>query len=137
MVSFVGQEYATTVLYPDTQDIELIEDFYNVTVHVYKESTITLDGYENTKCVEAPVDGVGSLFGLTEEKCFDLNVPSLEVESALIGGGRTQEFITEDILQRSQELNINVPMFFEPTKVEDLQANFILADDSPVYINFA
>jgi len=136
VVTFSGEKYTTTVLYPETREVELIEDLYNISVYVYKETSLKLQGYDDKKCVDAPVDGVGSLFGLTQEKCFDINIPEMEIDSALIGGGKTEDYFTEDQLRRSRQINLNVPKFFEPNKIEDIQANYILLEESPVYISF-
>jgi hypothetical protein len=136
VVSFIGEKYSTTVLYPETTTVELIEDYYNVSVNLYKSTSLTVQGYDDQKCVDTPVSGIGSLFGITEEKCFDINIPQMDIESALVGGGQTQDYVTEDILRQSKKINLNVPKFFEPQTIEDVQANYVLLEESIIYVDF-
>lgn len=136
VISFNGEKHSRTVLYPETQPIELIEDYYNVTVLVHSDVSLNLAGINERICVDVPVQGIGTLFGLTEEKCSDINIPDMKVDSALMGGGKTTEYITEDILKKSRKLNIRVPLFYAPMTIEDIQANYILAEESVVYIDY-
>jgi len=136
VITFTGEDYSTTILYPETKTVELVEDYYNVSVFVYSDSSLTVKGVQESKCVDVPVQGIGNLFGLTEEKCQDINIPDMEVDTALVGGGKNIEYITEDILKRSNELNINVPIYNAPDTIEALQDNYALVEDSTIYLEF-
>lgn len=136
VITFNGEDYSTTVLYPEMETVELVEDYYNVSVFVYSDSSLTVKGVQESRCVDVPVQGIGNLFGLTEEKCQDINIPDMEVDTALIGGGKTQEYITEDVLKISSELNINVPIYNAPDTIEALQDNYGFVEDSTVYLQF-
>jgi hypothetical protein len=136
VVTFSGSDYSATVLYPEMKTVELVEDYYNISVFAYSDSSLTVKGIQESKCVDVPVQGVGNLLGLTEEKCQDINIPNMEVDTALIGGGKNKEYITEDILKRSSELNINVPIYNAPDTIEALQDNYALVEDSAIYLEF-
>jgi hypothetical protein len=136
VITFSGEKHSTTVLYPDMKEAELIEDLYNVSVFVYTDTKLTVQGISEQKCVDVPVGGIGGLFGLTEERCQEINIPDMEIESALIGGGKTQDYMTEDILKRSSKLNIEIPIFNKPETIEDIQQNYVIVEDSLVYLNF-
>lgn len=136
VITFSGEKHSTTVLYPDMKEAGLIEDYYNVSVFVYTDTKLTVQGISDQKCVDVPVEGIGGLFGLTEERCQEINIPDMEIESALIGGGKTQDYMTEDTLKKSRELNIEIPIFNEPQTIEDIQQNYVIVEDSPVYLSF-
>lgn len=136
VVTFNGEKYSTTVLYPQMKTVKLIEDYYNVSVFVYTNTTLTIKGISEQKCVDVPVDGIGNLFGLTEERCQDIEIPDMKVDTALIGGGKTQDYMTEDILKMSNKLNIQIPIYNKPQTIDDLQEIYVIVEDSPVYISF-
>jgi len=85
--------------------------------------------------VDVPETGLAGLFGVEIEKCFDINIPETEVSYAIVGGGKTQEYFTENQLRNSRELNINVPFFSLPKTLEDLQKNQMAAEDEMVYLS--
>ena len=50
------------------------------------------------ECVEIPKSSLGGIFGLTEEKCFDIVIPAQIVSNVLAGGGTQKHYILEDDL---------------------------------------
>jgi len=136
LVSFVGEEYSTTVVYPEMSDVDLVEDYYNISVYVYNKAGFFIPEFEQRKCVDVPESGLGGLFGVEKEKCFDIELPEMEVEFAVVGGGKAQEYILEDVLKNSNEININVPLFGIPSSLEELQENHLLVEDERVYISY-
>jgi hypothetical protein len=136
MLNFVSDDYSTTAIYPDSNSVVLVEGNYNVTVYVYQNSTLTLPGSSDRICVDVPVGGVGGLLGMEEEKCYDVNVPSMSVDMAVIGGGKSYDYVAESMLSGSTELNVNVPLFGKPSSLESLQENYALVEDSRVYLEF-
>jgi hypothetical protein len=136
VITFVGENYATTVLFPETKTVELAEDLYNISVSVYRNSTLTVQGINEQKCIDVPVQGIGNLLGLTEERCELINIPDMEIDSALVGGGKTQDYITEDALSRANELNLNVEIFPTPSTLDELQQIYTLTDGGQLYVSF-
>ena len=136
LVTFKADDYSTTVFYPETKNVQLVESYYNVSVFVYRNSSLTFPGTTDRKCVTVPSSGVGGVFGLKEEKCFDINIPSSSIDSAVVGGGKTEEYITQGQLSDSKELNINVPLFPTPKNLEELQSVYTQAEDATVYLEF-
>jgi hypothetical protein len=134
VIYFKGEDYATSVNYPDSKKIDLVEDFYNVSVFVYSDSSLKFEGINERICVDVPV--FGGLGGVTEEKCNDVNIPSMDVDYALVGGGNNVEYVTEDILKRKSKLNLEVELFSNPESLEDLEKNNVLLEDSVVYISY-
>ena len=136
VVSFTGEDYSATVMYPETNSVVLVEGQYEVSVYVYRDSTLSFAGSNERMCVDVPVSGVGGLLGIEEEKCYDVNVPGFEVDMAVIGGGRSTEYIAESMLAESKELNLNVPLFEVPSSLDELQTNYALVEDSAVFLEF-
>ena len=136
VVSFVGRDYSTTVMYPEMESVTLVEGMYNVSVYVYKNSTLSFAGSNERMCVDVPVEGVGGLLGVEEEKCYDVDVPGFDVDMAVVGGGKASEYIAESMLSEFTKLNLNVPLFDVPGSLEDLQSNYMLAEESTVFVEF-
>jgi len=136
MVSFVSDDYSTSAYYPEMDSVELVEGYYNVTVYAYSGSSLIIPETHERKCVEVPEDGIEGLFGAVKERCFNIDLPSTEVEMAVVGGGKTREYITEGQLEGARELNVNVPLFGVPGSLDELQDNYIKVEDSIVYLSF-
>ncbi len=136
MVSFMSEDYSTTVMYPEIKNVTLVEGEYDVSVYIYQNSTLTLESHSDRMCVDVPVSGVGGLLGLEEEKCYDIDVPSMAVEMAVIGGGSSTEYVAESMLSDSVELNLNVPLFGRPASLDELQENYASVETSRVFLEF-
>jgi len=136
MVSFTSDDYSATVMYPEAKNITLVEGEYNVSVYVYEDSSLHLEGYSDTMCVDVPVSGVGGLLGLEKEECYDIEVPGMDIEMAVVGGGSSTEYIAESMLSDSVELNLKVPLFNRPTSLDGLQKNYEAVDLATVFLEF-
>ena len=44
----------------------------------------------------------GTLFGRTEEQCFDITLPAQTIENALTAGGKVQEYILKSNVWQMQ-----------------------------------
>ena len=135
LVTFESDDFSTTVVYPDTKNIELIEGYYNVSVYVYRISSLRIPAYTDKKCVQVPKSSILGVLGSTEEKCFDLTMPEQNIDSAIVGGGKTREYITENQLSSGRILAINIPLFKTPSTLQELQDNYIKLDDSIVFVD--
>ncbi len=136
LVRFVSKDYSATAMYPEVDSIELIEGDYNVSVQVYDDSSLKFPEVSDRKCVDVPESGISGFFGKETEKCFDISFPETEVTFAVVGGGKTSEYITEGQLIDSTEININVPLFNMPGNLDELQQNYLLSEDEVIYISY-
>ena len=136
VVTFVSSDYSVTVLYPEMDSIELIEGYYNVSVHVYDGSSLKFPATSRKECVDVPESGLSGMFGGMSEKCYDINMPEMDIDFAVVGGGKVQEYITSEDLANSKELNLNVPLFGLPTSIEGLAANAERVDDEIVEVYY-
>ena len=137
IVTFIKEDgKTTTISYPDQKTIKLSEGQYEIKVHIYTTTEIRLQGSSQIKCVSVPKSGFFSLFGATEEKCFNLDIPSQIVDQGVSGGGNQNYYIAESELQNSNILRINARGFGIPSKVEDLQLNYNAIEVSGLDIDF-
>src|SRR3989344_1527012 len=136
VVTFTKDSEVQTVAYPEIKEIELTEGQYEVKAYVYSDSTINLEGSTTEKCVDVPKIGLLGMFGMTEEKCFTIEIPSQVVSFAVSGGGKQQYYAAESELENSKKLIIDANSFGVPTKVEDLQINYNNAEINGLEIIF-
>jgi len=136
IITFTKEDKVRTLAYPDQKTIELTPGQYEIKMYVYTESSIKLEGSSEQKCVEIPKSGIGGVLGITEEKCFNLEIPGQTVDKGVSGGGTQDYFISESELEFSDKLIINPSRFGNPTSVEDLQINYNRIDVEDLIINF-
>ena len=136
IITFKKDNETTTVAYPEQRTVELTEGQYSISAYSYSDSEISLKGSTSQKCVEVPKGGFLGVFGFNEEKCFDLQVPDQTVDSAVSGGGKQEYYITESELSDSKKLVINMEDFGAPKTLEDLAANYNLAENSKLTLEF-
>ena len=136
VVSFDSPDYSSTVLYPEQDSIELVEGNYNVSVLVYDRSGLKFPASKKRECVSVPEKGLSGIFGAKREKCYTIDVPETEIGFALVGGGKTSEYVTEEMLSNSEKINIDVLVFDIPESLRDLQKNYALVEDARVYLDY-
>ena len=136
LVVFDSPDYSKSILYPDMNSAELIEGYYNISVYAYKNSTLKIPSTTRRQCVNVPKSGVAGVFGIEEEKCFNIETPETEVSFAVVGGGKTADYFTESQLGDARELNINVPLFKTPQSLDDIQNNYAEVENAVLGVNF-
>ena len=136
VISFVSDDGVTTIVYPDKKTIGLSEGQYEVQVHTYKNSTLTLGAVTKEQCVEVPQTGVQGFFGFTKEKCFTVEFPAQTVGNALSGGGKQNYYILESELSDSTTIEINADNLPTPGTIEQLQSNYLLFEERGLEIDF-
>jgi len=127
--------YVSSAALPDVNMIKLSEGQYSVKVYVYGDSSIAIPASTKTECMDAPREGLLGFIGMTEEKCFDINIPATKVDYGLIGGGTQSAYILESELMKSK-LTVSVDKFSSPKSLEELSSNFELADEKGVGLDF-
>jgi hypothetical protein len=136
IVSFNSDTNSKTVVYPEQRTVELTEGQYEITTYIYRSSALVLSEISERKCVDVPRPGIGGLIGLTGEECFDIEIPSQSVESALAGGGKQNYFILESELEGAREVEISASSLPAPSTLEQLQDNYILFETRGLDIRF-
>ncbi|MBU2104519.1 MAG: hypothetical protein KKF67_01960 [Nanoarchaeota archaeon] len=136
IASFISDDGSETIIYPGQKKIKLSEGQYEVKVYIYKNSSLTLGATTKKQCMEVPQSGLGGLFGITEEKCFDINIPEQIISEALVGGGSENYYILESELQNSNTLEINAGSLSSPKSLEELQNNYLLFESKGLDVVF-
>ena len=82
---------------------------YEIQVYIYRNSSLKLESTTKEQCIEIPQSGIGGFFGLTQEKCFDIEIPSQIVSSALSGGGKENYLLVENYYPRTHGKTLVFP----------------------------
>ena len=135
-ISFVSEDFSAMAIYPEISSVELIEGYYNITVYVYDDSSLVFPALNERKCVDVPESGLAGIFGVQAEKCFDINIPQTQIDFAVVGGGKSQEYIDVTSLKNSNEINMAVPLFDLPRDLDELQENHIRVENERLVISF-
>lgn len=126
-----------TIAYPEQKQIQLTEGSYNITLNIYKDSSITLRGFTKRTCIDVPKKGILGIFGVTEERCFNMEIPSQIVSYALAGGGKAVYYFTESELESSTKLEIRAESLLQPTSIEQLQENYDKIKDKTLWLTLS
>jgi hypothetical protein len=134
LVSFESEDYSATAVWPDLKEVKLIEGYYNISVYVYRNSSLVLPASVRRECVNVPKEGIGGIVGLEEERCFDISLPEQEISFAVVGGGRTADYFISSDLAEAEKISVVAPMFDTPSSLEDVQRNYLLVEESNVEV---
>jgi hypothetical protein len=136
-VYFTSEKNTKIVSYPEQKEVSLSEGNYNLSVYIYKDSSLKLTAATTKECVDVPSSGIAGLLGITDKKCFDVNVPSQIISNVLSGGGvKDNYYILEGDLKNSNSIEINADAFATPSTLEQLQNNYLLFDSSELEVSF-
>jgi hypothetical protein len=135
VISFESEDTSVTGAWPEQKSLSLSEGSYNISVFIYRNSSIYLQETKMQKCVEMPQPGLLGVLGFNTEKCFDLTIPSQTLSNVVVGGGKAQQYITETELQKGKVeiLAESLPL---PISLEQLQKNYELLEAKKVYLEF-
>ena len=137
IVTFVSEEGGSkTILYPEQKQVELNSGQYEIRVYIYREGEIEIPQTVQKQCMEVPLTGIGGLFGITQEKCFDVVLPEQTLSNVLGGGGNQNYYIAESELEQSTIVDINAESLPVPRTIEQLQESFIIFEDKGLDITF-
>ncbi len=134
LITFAGENYQTTIVYPEQEKIELSEDDYEVSVSIYSDSSLKIPESTTHKCIDVPRGGLFGLFGATKEKCIDITIPEQEIPSSLVGGGKSQEYILDSQLKSAAEIVIDAPSLPTPSSLEELGQNYEIFETQKINV---
>jgi len=136
IITFDSGDTQETVAYPQQKSVSLPEGLYNVSVYVYKNSSINIPATKKEICNEVPKSGVLGILGLTEEKCFNVDLPSQTLNNVIAGGGKSPGYFIESELKKGN-LEINVDSMPIPASLEQLQDSYNLLEVKSVDLEFS
>ncbi len=135
IIYFISGENAKAIAYPEQRSVELSEGQYEIQVQIYQDSSIKIGEMITEQCIDVPRSGILGVFGLKEERCFEIEVPEQIISQALVGGGKQNYYILESELMSSDTIEINAQSLPEPETIEQLQDNYLLFEDKGLDIN--
>jgi hypothetical protein len=135
IIYFNSPSNSRTVSYPQEKTVKLIEGEYNISVYIYRNSSISFPQTTRQECTDVALEGIGGLFGLTQKKCFDVTIPSQIITSSLAGGGNKNYYFFEIDLSNFKNVEINADSFGIPTTLEELQSNYLNFDTKELEVN--
>ncbi len=133
---FTGEDgYSVSAVLSEDNTIDLKEGLYDIAVYVYGNSNVIIPATRKTQCFNAAKTGIAGIFGGTREECVDVEIPAVNIDYALRGGGKTTSYILESELSLGR-LTIDVSELPKPTTLEQLQYNFEVFDTLGVELEF-
>ncbi|MEN9626551.1 MAG: hypothetical protein RL557_879 [archaeon] len=132
LIVFKKENGETIVNYPEQKEIALSEGQYQIKTYVYSPLSITVKGSVTHTCTTVPVSGISSVFGQTEENCFDYQSPDQEITTGISGGGNQPYYFSESELETSNTIRLDVGNFGVPTRVEDIQLYHTFVENSSI-----
>jgi hypothetical protein len=112
MIYFDSGDDSKSLYYPVGKEIKLSEGEYNITVYVYKNTTVSIPESTSENCFDAP-NGILGLFGVTKKQCVSVVIPAQQLGNSVVGGGKLNQYITESELQQGNFVmdvgNLNTP----------------------------
>jgi len=135
-IYFTSDSDSKVVSYPSQKTVKLSEGQYNVSVYIYKNSSLKLAETTQEECIDVASSGLAGIFGVTEKNCFNVTIPAQVVSNALSGGGNAEFYVFESDLKDSNTIQINAESFTTPKTIEQLQNNYLLLDDAKLEVSF-
>ncbi|VVB82787.1 Uncharacterised protein [uncultured archaeon] len=136
IIYFTSEGNSKVISYPQQNQVQLGEGTYEISVYIYKNSSIQLQESTQQECTSALSSGIGGIFGITEKKCFDVKIPQQMISSVLAGGGKQTYYITEDSLKNSNAIEISAEEMSIPTTIQQVQNSYAVFDTKKLEINF-
>lgn len=102
--------------------IKLVDGNYEVSAKVFDDTGVKfkVEEREIENCVDVPKGWIGTLIGITEEKCVSTTMPETEVEQMLIGGNNFNWGIDRGELFESEQITFYIIVDRRPKNVEEL-----------------
>jgi len=136
IIYFTSDDSTKTIVYPEQRTVELAEGQYEIQVYIFHDTEINIGEMITEQCVEVPKSGVLGVFGMTYEKCFDVEVPEQIVSQALAGGGTQNYFVLESELKSPGVIEVNAESLPVPENMDQLQTNYMLFETKGLDIIF-
>ncbi|MEK6925994.1 MAG: hypothetical protein AABW50_01815 [Nanoarchaeota archaeon] len=135
VISFVSNN-SKSIVYPDSKNVDLTYGEYDVEVYIYRNASLEFPSTITRQCVNVPRSGIIGIFGLTEKKCFDVEIPDQIISNVLAGGGSQYYYITQNEIESSRRIFIDAESLPLPKSIDELQTNYILYESRGLNIDF-
>jgi len=126
-----------TISYPNQKNIILAEGNYTIQAYVYQNSSINVGATSTQQCINVPSGSVLGAIGATQQQCYNVNIPSQIISTALAGGGSSSNYFSESLLANSNILSVDAPSFPAPSSLQQLQNNYVLLQDKKLTVSLS
>jgi hypothetical protein len=113
-----------SLAYPNNNEIKLAEADYTFDVRIYGNGNVVIPGSTTKECINAPKTGIAGLFGLEEQKCYDMEIPSQTINNLLTAGGMQRQYITSGELEKAKILRIYTESITAPNNLDMIQSSY-------------
>ncbi len=135
IVSFLSEGSSQVISYEGNNKIFLSEGSYGVQVQIFKDSSLNFASTTKEQCVEIPSSGVGGILGATKKECFEITVPKQIISTVLAGGGIGTNYFSENELQNSEKVILDVGALSVPTSIEELQNSYFSFESKSIGVS--
>ena len=135
IITFISDYATDTIVYPEQKIVDLGEGQHEIQVQIFTNSSITIGATTKEQCIEVP-RGILGVFGLTKDKCFQIQVPEQVISNALSGGGKQITYILESELVVGKTLEIDTQSLPKPETIENIQDNYLLFESNELGVRF-
>jgi len=100
-------DYSQTIVYPSQKEVSLIPGNYEIKTYVIINATTPIKTQPETikKCTKVPMPSILGIF-LSDEKCFETQLESMELDQVTTGGAEFEYEITRANLEDPNTLTI-------------------------------
>jgi hypothetical protein len=116
---------------PDSDKINLVQGFYNVSVYQYGNTSIRIPASTTRQCSDVPSGGIAGFLGKTKQQCYDITIPETIIDKALTAGGQGEIYLPQELLEKG-ELTISVSSLPKPSGIDSLETNYALFETKGV-----
>ncbi len=136
VVHFISDDFSSSAIIPDSSNIELKEGLYRIEAFVYGNSNVVIPSTRKTECFTVSRGGVAGLFGSTKEECVNVEIPATNIDYALSGGGKLEDYYLLASELESGKIVIDVSELPKPNSLEQLQYNYEVFNTLGLEVNF-
>ena len=128
IINFIANRSSRSISYPEQKSVELSEGEYEISVYIYSSGNLKISSGITEQCVEVPRSGLLGIAGLTQKKCFDIEMPEQLISDVISGGGKQNDYFLESQLANSNTVEINADSIVAPKTIEELQTSYLIFD---------
>ena len=113
-------KFLNSIAYPTNPNLKISEGAYKFELKVYKQNSIILPSTNKQQCVKIPRAGLLGVLGMTDEKCFNIEIPSQTISNVLYAGGYANYYITLSQLENAGKIKIYAISVKIPSSIEEI-----------------
>ncbi len=129
-----NKKFNRFIIYPEQDEVELIPGVYTAKIFMTSPISGGLNIPEKTfnNCAKVPTGAFGALFGINEEKCEDVTIPSTQIDRIMTGTKEFTFLVTENDLSKNK-LIFYVPYYGIIKDVTDISKLMEQEGKSPIF----